>query len=130
WYFVVYVLMLLFWPWAMDYERRLLLPVSALSCLYLWRGGGPLLPLARTRPRGGAACAVPGSSPLAPLTGRPVLPPGVAQSCAVLWPLLAAPSLLIARVGAVRSRLASLLARPGVLRAAVAGCWPPRSRPA
>jgi hypothetical protein len=49
WYFVVYQAIYLLWPWKT--EARFFLPVAALACFYMWRGGIALITLARHRPR-------------------------------------------------------------------------------
>jgi hypothetical protein len=49
WYFIVYQLIYLLWPWKM--EARFFLPVMPLACLYLWRGSKTLMLLAQNQPR-------------------------------------------------------------------------------
>jgi hypothetical protein len=49
WYFGGYVSMYLLWPWSP--EPRFFLPVAPLASLYVWRGLGPLLFLAKKQPR-------------------------------------------------------------------------------
>jgi len=48
WYFLWHEVMFLLWPW--DTEGRFVLPIFALACLYLWRGGRTLKNFAATRP--------------------------------------------------------------------------------
>lgn len=49
WYFAGFWLIYLLWPWRA--EMRFFLPVSALACLYMWRGAKALIFLAKNRPR-------------------------------------------------------------------------------
>jgi hypothetical protein len=49
WYFAGFWLIYLLWPWGA--EMRFFLPVSALACLYMWRGGKALILSAKNRPR-------------------------------------------------------------------------------
>jgi len=49
WYFFSHEMVFLLWPW--DTEGRFVLPVFALGCLYLWRGGRILKLFTVRRPR-------------------------------------------------------------------------------
>jgi hypothetical protein len=49
WYFAGFWFIYLLWPWSA--EIRFFVPVSALACLYMWRGGKALIFLAKNRPR-------------------------------------------------------------------------------
>lgn len=49
WYFVGFWFIYVLWPW--NAEMRFFLPVSALACLYMWRGANALISLAKNSPR-------------------------------------------------------------------------------
>jgi hypothetical protein len=53
WYFIIYELMFLLWPWNIEY--RFVLPVVPLAGLYLWRG---ILQLARLASHGSVPAAM------------------------------------------------------------------------
>ena len=49
WYFMVYAVMYLVWPWNL--EQRFYVPVAPLACLYLWRGATALFRWTAQKPR-------------------------------------------------------------------------------
>jgi hypothetical protein len=114
WYFIGHEVMYSIWPWP--YEMRFLLPVAPLACLYLWRGGLTLGPLAARAPRAvGAAGALigllAGSTAAAAGWHSAAIQPRLA---ALFWALIVVAS--ICMMSPCKATIHNLLMRMALLR--------------